>query len=113
MLGSNPSAASVASTDPGGCPRHPLFAVCLHKLPIGRGIKALNPGGCGGKAPAGHVAHTFLLRAHSHNAYEGIAEVPGDERGAREDAEAEMIGGSADIPSGAEARTPLWALCGG
>ena len=69
MPGSNPSAASEASTDPGGMPRHPLFAVCLHKLPIGRGIKALNPGGCGGKAPAGRVAHTFLLRAHSHNAY--------------------------------------------
>jgi hypothetical protein len=33
MLGSNPSAASVASTDPGGMPRHPLFAVCLHELP--------------------------------------------------------------------------------
>ena len=59
MLGSNPSAASVASTDPGGMPRHPLFAVCLHKLPIGRGTKALNPGGAGAKPPQAALPIAF------------------------------------------------------
>ena len=52
MLGSNPSADSVASTDPTGMLRHPLFAICWQKLPIGRGIKALNPGGAGAKPPS-------------------------------------------------------------
>jgi hypothetical protein len=49
MLGSNPSADSAASTDRGGMLRHPF----LTKSPlIGTGTKALNPGGCGGKAHA-------------------------------------------------------------
>ena len=62
MLGSNPSAASVASTDPEGMPRHPLFAVCLYKLPpIGRGIKALNPGGVGARPPQACVADADCL----------------------------------------------------
>ncbi len=51
MLGSNPSADSVASTDPGGCCGIPPFAICSQKLPIGRGTKALNPGGAGAKPP--------------------------------------------------------------
>ena len=38
MLGSNPSADSVASTDTGGCYSIPLFAVAP-QLPIGRGTK--------------------------------------------------------------------------
>jgi hypothetical protein len=52
MLGSNPSADSVASTDSRGMLRHPLFAICSKKLLIGRGNKALNPGGTGAKPPS-------------------------------------------------------------
>ena len=59
MLGSNPSADSEASTDTGGMLRHPPFAACSRRLHIGRGIKALNPGGFGGKAPAEFLAHRF------------------------------------------------------
>jgi hypothetical protein len=55
MLGSNPSADSVASTDAGGCYRHPPFALWLQKLPIGRGTKAINPG-VRGKAPPAAMA---------------------------------------------------------
>ena len=51
MLGSNPSADSVASTDRRGMLRHPPFAICLQKPLIGRGTKALNPGGAGAKPP--------------------------------------------------------------
>ena len=51
MPGGNPSADSVASTDHGGCYGHPPFAICSQKLPIGRGTKALNPGGAGAKPP--------------------------------------------------------------
>ena len=47
MLGSNPSADSVASTDSGGMLRHPLSSVCRQSARIGRGTKALNPGGAG------------------------------------------------------------------
>jgi hypothetical protein len=49
MLGSNPSADSVASTDTGGCCGIPLSAVCRQKARIGRGTKAQNPGGAGAK----------------------------------------------------------------
>ena len=49
MLGSNPSADSVASTDPGGFCGIPLSAVCRQKARIGRGTKAQNPGGAGAK----------------------------------------------------------------
>jgi hypothetical protein len=51
MLGSNPSADSVASTDPGGMLRIPLSSVCWQRARIGRGIKAENPGGAGAKPP--------------------------------------------------------------
>ena len=51
MPGGNPSAASVASTDKGDATASP-FAGCLQKLPIGRGTKALNPGGAGAKPPS-------------------------------------------------------------
>ena len=51
MLGSNPSADSVASTDTGGCYGVPLFAIWRVKLHIGRGTKAPNPGGVGAKPP--------------------------------------------------------------
>ena len=54
MLGSNPSADSVASTDPTGMLRHPRSTLySWQKPPIGRGIKALNPGGVGAKPPQG------------------------------------------------------------
>ena len=52
MLGSNPSADSVASTDPGGMLLHPPFSISLQKLLIGRGTKAINPGGAGAKPPS-------------------------------------------------------------
>ena len=61
MLGSNPSADSVASTDPGGMLWHP---------PIGRGTKALNPGGAGAKPPQAAPAPKLPADAGalSHNA---------------------------------------------
>ena len=61
MLGSNPSADSVASTDPGGMLWHP---------PIGRGTKALNPGGAGAKPPPAAPAPKLPADAGalSHNA---------------------------------------------
>jgi len=52
MLGSNPSADSVALTDPRGMLLHPPFAIGLRKLPIGKGTKAINPGGAGAKPPS-------------------------------------------------------------
>jgi len=56
MLGSNPSAGSVASTDTRGMPRRPPFAIWQVKLHIGRGTKAINPGGVGAKPPQASVA---------------------------------------------------------
>jgi hypothetical protein len=48
MLGSNPSAVSVASTDRyGGCYGIPFHL--LVEAPIGRRIQAINPGGAGAK----------------------------------------------------------------
>lgn len=61
MLGSNPSADSVASTDSGGCCGIPLSAVCRQKARIGRGTKALNPGGAGAKPPPAAPAPKLLL----------------------------------------------------
>jgi hypothetical protein len=61
MLGSNPSADSVASTDTGGMLRRPPFTIWLVKLPIGRGTKALNPGGVGAKPPQTSVADADCL----------------------------------------------------
>jgi hypothetical protein len=71
MLGSNPSADSVASTVSGGMLRHPPFAARLQRPPIGRGIKALNPGGAGAKPPQAAQAPKLPseVRAPSHNAY--------------------------------------------
>ena len=70
MPGGNPSADSVASTDRRGDAVASPFAKCSQKLPIGRGIKALNPGGAGAKPP--HAAPitklSFEARAPSHNA---------------------------------------------
>jgi hypothetical protein len=53
MLGSNPSADSVASTDARGCCGIP-FMSAGKKPHIGRGTKALNPGGVGAK-PRKHL----------------------------------------------------------
>jgi hypothetical protein len=61
MLGSNPSADSVASTDTGGCYGVPLSAIWPVKPPIGRGTKALNPGGVGAKPPQASVADADCL----------------------------------------------------
>jgi hypothetical protein len=67
MLGSNPSADSVASTDPGGCCAIPLSSVCWHRARIGRGTKAQNPGGAGAK-PLHHSLLPLRKPASSHNA---------------------------------------------
>jgi hypothetical protein len=69
MLGSNPSADSVASTDSGGMLRHPLSSVCRQGARIGRGTKALNPGGAGAKPPLPARPQASLRnRAPSDNA---------------------------------------------
>jgi hypothetical protein len=64
MLGSNLSADSVASTDPNGdAAASPFHSLLLTQIPIGRGIKALNPGGVGAKPPqASAGAENFLLK---------------------------------------------------
>jgi hypothetical protein len=60
MLGSNPSADSVASTDARGCCGIP-FMSAGKKPHIGRGTKALNPGGAGAKPPqAGPATESSL-----------------------------------------------------
>jgi hypothetical protein len=64
MLGSNPSADSVADRCRGML-RHPPFAISLQKLPIGRGTKGLNPGSAGAKPPQARLAANFLLK-HGH-----------------------------------------------
>ena len=62
MLGSNPSADSVASTDVGGAAASP-FHLLIAKVPtIGRGNQALNPGGAGAKPPQPVLAANFLLK---------------------------------------------------
>ena len=60
MLGSNPSADSVASTDRGGMLRHPFLTKCWYSSLIGTGIKALNPGGAGAKPPPPGTAQYSL-----------------------------------------------------
>jgi hypothetical protein len=60
MLGSNPSADSVASTDTGDATASP-FAIWPVKLPIGRDTKAPNPGGVGAKPPQACVADADCL----------------------------------------------------
>ena len=63
MLGSNPSADSVASTDPGGMLWHPPFHLPVEAL-IGRGSKALNPG-CRAKPlppSAPHAGRPLIMR---------------------------------------------------
>jgi hypothetical protein len=49
MLGSNPSADSVDSTDAGDATASPFPSLACRNFHIGRGIKALNPGGAGAK----------------------------------------------------------------
>ena len=53
----------MASTDPNGdAAASPFYSLQLAETSIGRGIKALNPGGVGAKAPTGFAAHNFLLK---------------------------------------------------
>ena len=59
MLGSSPSADSVASTDKGDASASP-FHISAEKKPIGRGIKALNPGGAGATPPAASPAPSLF-----------------------------------------------------
>src|ERR1017187_3252190 len=82
MLGSNPSADSVASTDVGGCCASP-FHLLIAKVPtIGRGNQALNPGGAGAKPPPTVLAAHFLLKAGRPPIMHSQLEThPGDERG--------------------------------
>jgi hypothetical protein len=62
MLGSNPSADSVASTDEGGCYGIP-FRCLLAETPYRERHQSVKSWGCGGKAPAGCAGHkTLLLR---------------------------------------------------
>jgi hypothetical protein len=67
MLGSNPSADSVASTDPNGdATASPFyFSAAGRNPPIGRGIKALNPGGVGAKPPQRCTGADNFLRKQS------------------------------------------------
>src|SRR5260370_21957099 len=68
MLGSNPSADSVASTDRGGdATASPLSEAVVEAPLIGRGTKALNPGGAGAKPPAKHSPTPFFP-SHPYNA---------------------------------------------
>ena len=62
MLGSNPSAASVASTDPGGCHGIPFSLSACTNSPNRERHQCAKSWGCGGKAPAGCVAHSLLLQ---------------------------------------------------
>ena len=52
MLGSNPSADSVASTDPTGMPRHPPPTLYSGHKPYRERHQSAKSWGCGGKAPA-------------------------------------------------------------
>jgi hypothetical protein len=64
MLRSNPSADSVASTERRGCLASPFHL--LVEAPIGRGTKALNPGGAGAKPllpSAPHAGRPLIMRA--------------------------------------------------
>jgi hypothetical protein len=66
MLGSNPSADSVASTDRKGDAVASPFHLRVEAA-IGRGIKALNPGGAGAK-PLRHSLLPLRKPAFSDNA---------------------------------------------
>src|ERR1700674_5463536 len=71
MPGGNLSADSVASTDPGGRYCTPLSLFARRKSPIGRGTKAINPGGVWGQSPRKLRRPPKLpseARALSHNA---------------------------------------------
>ena len=62
MLGSNPSAESVASTDAGGCCGIPFHLLLAKEPTIGRGTQALNPGSAGAKPPQAVLTANFLLK---------------------------------------------------
>jgi hypothetical protein len=62
MLGSNPSADSVASTDGGDASASPFDQLLAREPTIGRGTQALNPGGAGEKPPQAAQAANFLLK---------------------------------------------------
>lgn len=64
MLGSNPSADSVASTDAGGCYGVPLCYLTAETLPYRERHQSAKSWGCGGKAPASKCrrAENFLLK---------------------------------------------------
>ena len=69
MLGSNPSAGSVASTDSGGMLRHPLLLSAPEPSNRER-HQSDKSWGCGGKAPVGYADTKlpFGVWALSHNA---------------------------------------------
>jgi hypothetical protein len=59
MLGSNPSADSVASTDSRGCYGIP-FSPSARRNPYRERQQSAKSWGYGGKAPVGFAAHSFL-----------------------------------------------------
>jgi hypothetical protein len=69
MLGSNPSADSVASTDAGGCYGIPL-SPSAYRNPYRERQQSVKSWGCGGKAPAcgAGTQASSDVRALSHNA---------------------------------------------
>ena len=69
MLGSNPSADSVASTDAGGCYGIPL-SPSAYRNPYRERHQSVKSWGCGGKAPAcgAGTQASSDVRALSHNA---------------------------------------------
>jgi hypothetical protein len=72
MLGSNPSADSVASTDVGGCYGIPLSSAARKRANHRERHSSVKSWGRGGKAPAGCASRqlTTEARAPSHNAYD-------------------------------------------
>ena len=70
MLGSNPSADSVASTDAGGCYGIPL-SPSAYRNPHRERHQSVKSWGCGGKAPAcgAGTQASSDVRALSHNAW--------------------------------------------
>src|ERR1019366_4749176 len=71
MLGSNPSADSVASTDVGGCCGIPLSSVARKRANHRERHSSVKSWGRGGKGPAGCARRPIptVARAPSHNAY--------------------------------------------
>jgi hypothetical protein len=65
MPGGNPSADSVASTDPGGCYGIPFLAKVFSKqLPYRERHQSAKSWGCGGKAPVARIDFHTPRKTH-------------------------------------------------